>query len=154
MIKHYPTLEKNVKQSESKWLKRHFPTTKSLADSVQKTIWKTIMIYYNKENDKWDDEEKHTTYHSLAFLFDKAKDFDTLLKYGEYENLFKLFTSDKYSYMVKYCGVDLRLVKVPLNPNLEDLVNKCIEISASKFLTILENESSDLLLEDLQQQLT
>lgn len=75
-------------------------------------------------------------YNRIGIIYDKGEDFDTLLKHGELESMRELFVSHKYSSMINI-GCDIRLIEPQIG--MLPLVNKALAISASKWLSYLED---------------
>lgn len=80
---------------------------------------------------------KETRSSTVGIIFDEDEPFDTLLKHGDGERILQLFLSEPYSRMAKV-GCRLRYVEVP--PSQVELLNKCLEISASKWCSELAKE--------------
>ena len=93
---------------------------------------------YNAETGKWTYSYggEEWVHDNVAILFQSSPDYDTLHKHGNAERIKELFNSEMYSVTLpKLMGEPIFMVQVA--PEHCQLLNDCIQISASKYCTKL-----------------
>jgi len=73
---------------------------------------------------------------TVAIMFDQDDPFDVLLKHGPANAIETLFIRNRYKLMQVGCNPIMIIVP----PRCCETLNKCLEISASKWCSRLQNE--------------